>query len=85
MNDSFVNALNTQKVTKSWMDALSQNLTNIYTTGYQESQTTFSTFLDSAINDGIQRKFKQGKAMPGTSSENILKYFKKTIDSPPRG
>lgn len=71
MNDSFINALNTQKVTKSWMDCLSENLTNIYTTGYRESKPTFKTFLDSAITENVGKKFDQGKSMPSTSPENI--------------
>ena len=71
MNDAFVNALNTQKVTKAWMDSLSENLTNIYTTGYREAQPTFKTFLDSSLIENVHRKFDQGKSTPGTSPENI--------------
>ena len=72
MNDSFINALNTQKVTKSWVDCLSENLTNLYTVGYRESQPTFKTFLDSSIVETAHRKFDQGKSTPGTSPENIF-------------
>ena len=72
MNDAFINALNTQKVTKSWIDCLSENLTNVYTTGYRESQPTFKTFLDSSIVETAHKKFDQGKSMPGTSPENIF-------------
>ncbi|MBQ7450613.1 flagellar hook basal-body protein [bacterium] len=71
MNDSFVNALNTKKVTKAWLDAIGENLTNVYTVGYRESQPTFKTFLDSSISENVHRKFDQGKSMPGTSPENI--------------
>lgn len=71
MNDSFVNALNTQKATADWMDAISENLTNIYTPGYRESKVNFKTFLNSAIIDGFDKKVGQGKSTPGTSNENV--------------
>ena len=66
MNDSFVNALNTQKSTASWMDAISENLTNIYTPGYRETQASFKTFLNSAIIDGFNKNTGQGKSTPGS-------------------
>jgi len=72
MNDAFVNALNTQKVTKAWMDSLSENLVNIYSSGYRANEARFSTFLDSAIAQNINKKTGQGKSMPGTSPENIF-------------
>lgn len=64
MNDSFVNALNTQKSTSDWIDAVSENLMNIYTPGYRETQASFQTFLDSAIIDGFNKKTGQGKSIP---------------------
>ena len=72
MNDSFVNALNTQKSTSVWIDAVSENLMNIYTPGYRETQASFQTFLDSAIIDGFNKKTGQGKSIPGTSNENVF-------------
>lgn len=72
MNDSFVNALNTQKATTDWMDAISENLTNIYTPGYRETQASFKTFLNSAIIDGFNKNVGQGKSTPGTSNENVF-------------
>lgn len=72
MNDSFVNALNTQKATTDWMDAISENLTNIYTPGYRETQASFKTFLNSAIIDGYNKNVGQGKSTPGTSNENVF-------------
>ena len=72
MNDSFVNALNTQKSTADWMDAISENLTNIYTPGYRETQASFKTFLNSAIIDGFNKNVGQGKSTPGTSNENVF-------------
>lgn len=72
MNDSFVNALNTQKSTSDWIDAVSENLMNIYTPGYRETQATFKTFLNSAIIDGFNKKTGQGKSVPGTSNENVF-------------
>lgn len=71
MNDSFVNALNTKMAAKAWSDAVGENLTNVYTVGYRESQPTFKTFLDSSISETVHRKFDQGKSTPGTSPENI--------------
>ncbi len=72
MNDSFVNALNTQKSTSDWIDAISENLMNIYTPGYRETQATFQTFLNSSIIDGFNKKTGQGKSIPGTSNENVF-------------
>ncbi len=72
MNDAYVNALNTQKATQSWMDAVSENMVNIYTPGYRESKVTFKTFLDSTYSDTYMRSTRQGKATPGTSDENVF-------------
>ena len=71
INDSFVNALNTQKATSHWIDALNENLFNIYTPGYRESQHSFKTFLNGSISNGLLRNVGQGKSTPGTSNENI--------------
>ena len=71
MNDSFVNALNTQKTTTDWMTAISENLTNIYTPGYRETKASFKTFLNSAIIDKFDKNVWQGKSTPGTSNENV--------------
>ncbi len=72
MNDAYVNALNTQKATQGWMDAVSENMVNIYTPGYRESKVTFKTFLDSTYSDTYMRSKGQGKATPGTSDENVF-------------
>lgn len=72
MNDSFINAINTQKATVSWMDSVTENMINIYTPGYRENQTTFKTFLDSTIVDGTAKNMGQGKSTPGTSAENVF-------------
>ena len=72
MNDSFVNALNTQKSTADWMDAISENLTNIYTPGYRETKANFKTFLNTGIIDGFNKNVGQGKSTPGTSNENVF-------------
>ena len=50
MNDSFVNALNTQKNTADWMDAVAENLTNIYTPGYRETKANFKIRIESNQN-----------------------------------
>ena len=54
------------------MDAISENLTNIYTPGYRETQASFKTFLNSAIIDGFNKNTGQGKSTPGTSNENVF-------------
>ena len=72
MNDSFVTALNTQRATTDWIEALTENLVNIYTPGYRESQHSFKTFLDGSISNGVLRNTGQGKSTPGTSNENLF-------------
>ncbi|MDO5437670.1 MAG: flagellar hook-basal body complex protein, partial [bacterium] len=72
MNDAYVNAMNTQKASISWMNAITENLANIYTPGYRENKTTFKTFLDSVSHDGFLKNTDQGKAIPGTSNENVF-------------
>lgn len=72
MNDSFVTALNTQKATVNWMDVLAENLSNIYTPGFQENNVNFQTFLGGAILDNPTKKIAQGKSMPGTSNSNLF-------------
>jgi len=71
MNDAYVNAMNTQKASVNWMNAVTENLANIYTPGYRENKTTFKTFLDSVCCDGYLKNTEQGKAVPGTSNENV--------------
>lgn len=72
MRDSYINALNTQRTTVQWMNAISENLVNLYTPGYRENQVTFKTYLDSAVPDMIMKNTGQGKAIPGTSPENVF-------------
>ncbi len=72
MRDMFINAMNTQKSTVHWMNALSENMVNLYTPGYRENQVTFKTYLDSAVPDRILKNMGQGKAIPGTSPENVF-------------
>lgn len=71
MNDSFVTAINTQRVTKDWMDEIAVNLTNIYTPGYRQINGTFQSFLNGSTFDEIRVKTYQGKSMPGTAPENV--------------
>ena len=72
MNDSFITAINTQKATANWVDSLTENLANIYTPGFRESQMSFKTFLDGSISDSPLKNTGQGKSTPGTSNENIF-------------
>ena len=71
MRDAFINAVNTQMITKNWVTDISENLTNTYTPGYREKKFTFKTFLNGSIADTSLRKLSQGKSSPGTSDENI--------------
>lgn len=71
MNDSFINAVNCQKSTRDWMNAIAENMINAYTPGFRENKVTFKTFLNSAIIDTIDKKNGQGKSLPGTSNENV--------------
>ncbi len=72
MRDSYINAMNVQKSTVHWMNAISENLVNLYTPGYRENQVTFKTYLDAAVPDRILKNQGQGKAIPGTSNENVF-------------
>lgn len=71
MRDSYINAINIQQSAKAWMDALSENMVNLYTPGYRENQVTFKSYLDNAIPATIYKNTGQGKRIPGTSSENV--------------
>lgn len=72
MNDSFVNAINTQYAAQNWMDSVTENMVNLYTPGYRENQVSFKTFLDSTVVDGFLKNQGQGKSVPGTSPENVF-------------
>ena len=72
MRDSYINAINIQRNTVNWMNAISENLVNLYTPGYHENMTTFKTYLDAAMPDRILKNQGQGKAIPGTSPENVF-------------
>jgi len=72
MNDSYVNALNTQNATNNWMNAVTENMVNVYTPGYREKQVTFKTFLNGAVLDNALTNNGQGKTHPGTSPENVF-------------
>jgi len=72
MRDSFVTAVNTQAITKEWMDQISVNMANIYTPGYREIKSTFKNFLDGSTLEDLRVKTGQGKSRPGTSDENVF-------------
>jgi flagellar hook protein FlgE len=72
MRDAFINALNTQKMTKDWINELSENLVNMYTPGYREKKFNFKTFLDGSMAAPMVYNTGQGKSTPGTSDENIF-------------
>ena len=72
MKDAYVNAINIQAATRNWMNAVTENMVNMYTPGYRENQVTFKTFLDAVQLDGYLKNTGQGKAIPGTSTENVF-------------
>ena len=72
MRDSFVTAINTQAVTKEWIDQITLNLTNIYTPGYREFKSSFKNFLDGSELEDLRVHIGQGKSTPGTSDENVF-------------
>ena len=72
MKDAYVNAINIQAATRHWMDEVTENMVNMYTPGYRENQVTFKTFLDAVQLDGYLKNTGQGKAIPGTSTENVF-------------
>jgi len=72
MNDSFITALNTQKATVTWMDVLSENMSNIYTPGFRENVVNFNTFMGASEMDNPTKKLFQGKSTPGTSVSNLF-------------
>lgn len=72
MNDIYTTAVNTQKATLQWMDAVADNLTNVYSPGFRENKVTFKTFLGGAVLDHTVKNHGQGKSTPGTSNENLF-------------
>ncbi len=72
MAEMFINSINFNKNTRIWMDDLAENMHNLYTPGYRESKMTFKTYLDNAMPDRLLKNLGQGKAIPGTSPENVF-------------
>ena len=72
MRDAFVSGINNRFMTKAWMDDIAENLFNIYTPGYRETQSNCKTYMGGAINNSKLKKVSQGKSTPGTSDENIF-------------
>lgn len=72
MTNMYINAINYTKNTRLWMDDLAENMHNLYTPGYRESKMTFKTYLDNVMPDRLLKNLGQGKAIPGTSPENVF-------------
>ncbi|MEB3246142.1 MAG: flagellar hook-basal body complex protein [Vampirovibrionales bacterium] len=72
MYDPFITSLNTQKTVYDWFGALTQNLGNMYTPGYRQTQMTFSDFLSGVHGDDIARKDDQGKSIPGRGPTSLF-------------
>lgn len=71
MLDAFITAVNTQKVSHHWIDAISTNMSNLYTPGYKEYEGNFRTHLDGVDLEDMRVDVGQGKSIPGTSPENV--------------
>lgn len=71
MRDCYINAINVRKSSTEWLNAISENMVNLYTPGYRENQVTFKAYLDNAIPDKVFKNTGQGKRIPGTSPENV--------------
>ena len=72
MTNMYINAINYSKNTRIWMDDLTENMINLYTPGYRESKMNFKTYLDNVMPDRLLKNLGQGKAIPGTSDENVF-------------
>ena len=54
MQDGYMVAMNSMRVSQQWINMLTKNLSNIYTPGYRSMQGNFRTFLNgSMVDDGI--------------------------------
>lgn len=72
MQDSFVTAINNQRNAADWISAISHNLSNIYTPGFREVDTSFKNFIDGAELDELGFKTGQGKSTPGSDKANLF-------------
>ena len=71
MNDSFVTALNTQKTTVEWMNALTTNMTNMYTPGFKENKVNFKIYP-------IKKDIKP--TIINETINNIIKYYNLDVE-----
>ncbi|MEB3286293.1 MAG: flagellar hook-basal body complex protein [Vampirovibrionales bacterium] len=71
MQDPFIMALNTQKASLGWFQAISQNLGNIYTPGYREARMTFADFMNGVQASNLPYSDWQGKSIPGREASNL--------------
>jgi len=72
MNDPFITAINNQRVANDWIGAITHNLSNIYTPGFREVDTSFKNFLDGAEIEDLRFKVGQGKSTPGIDKGNLF-------------
>ncbi len=72
MNDPFIAAVNNQRVANDWIGAITHNLSNIYTPGFREVDTSFKNFLNGAEIDELKFKTGQGKSIPGFDKGNLF-------------
>lgn len=73
MNDAFITAVNTTKVSMDWIDQIVHNMSNLYTPGYKEIVGDFQSCLNGVAIEDKRIKLWQGSSFPGSSPQNI--YF----------
>lgn len=72
MNDPFITAVNNQRTANDWIGAISHNLSNIYTPGFREVNTSFKNFLDGSEIEDLSFNTSQGKSTPGNKGNLFL-------------
>jgi flagellar hook protein FlgE len=72
MNDPYITALNSQRAALGWINAITENLGNVYTPGYKETQMRFADFVNGVQLFEMPRKADQGESMPGKGPSNLM-------------
>ncbi|MEM0951034.1 MAG: flagellar hook-basal body complex protein [Cyanobacteria bacterium P01_H01_bin.74] len=72
MQDPYITALNSQRAAVSWINAISENMGNMYTPGYRETRIHFADFVNGVQLFELSRQERQGKSMPGKGPTNLM-------------
>lgn len=64
MNTSLITAANTMSQLQKQMDVISNNITNVDTTGYKSKQTTFTDLLYQQVNEQPDAQQETGRLTP---------------------